>query len=142
MGVAAEVGEHVFGAGERRFAVDDPRPVAQRGEPLGEGDRRRQGGERAGEVQFAPSMGELQAGEKGAAEDLRQGTHGEQEAGRSRKPGGAVRRERSAGHNAVDVEALRVGLAPRMDDGGDAEGSAEVPGIAAEAEQRRAGRVK
>jgi hypothetical protein len=37
VGIAAEVGEYVLGPGEGRFAVDDPRRLAERGEPRGEG---------------------------------------------------------------------------------------------------------
>jgi hypothetical protein len=97
VGVAAEIGEHMVGPGEGRLTVDDPGVLAQRGEPRGKRRGRGERGQAAGEMQLAPVEGPPQAGEIAAAEDLRQGTDGEEEAGPSGHPARPVRRECAPG---------------------------------------------
>jgi hypothetical protein len=50
--VAAEIGEHLFGAGERSLGVDDPLRAAQQMDALGEWGGLGQIGERAGKAQL------------------------------------------------------------------------------------------
>jgi hypothetical protein len=130
VGVAAEVGEDVLGAREGGLAADDPGLLAQLAEPRGQGCQLREGGQAAGDVQVVPVEGALQAGEIPAAEDLREGTDREEEAGPSRNPA------RPAGHDAVHVHMLREGFSPRVEHGGHAHGATEMARIATEALQR------
>jgi hypothetical protein len=53
MGIAAEVGEHLLGAGERTFGIDDPLGGTQGAEALGKRARLGELGECAGETQLA-----------------------------------------------------------------------------------------
>jgi hypothetical protein len=50
-------------------------------------------------------------------------------------PPGPLRRERTTGDDAVQVNVLSERLPPRMKHGGHAEITAEVPGVAASAER-------
>jgi hypothetical protein len=77
-----------------------------------------------------------------AAEDLRQGADGKQEARPRRNPAPAFRREGAASDDAVDVEVLREGLPPGMQDGGHPHLTAEMPRVAAEAGERGGGGLK
>ena len=87
-------------------------------------------------MQLAPVEGPLQAGEIPAAKDRGQGADRKEEAGMGGNPARAVWRERAAGHDAVHMHVLRERLAPGVEDGGHAELPAQVPGIAAEAQER------
>jgi hypothetical protein len=53
-----------------------------------------------------------------------------------------IPRERSARDDAVDVHVLGEGLAPGVEDGGDAEDSAEMARVAAEAQEGGDGGVE
>ncbi len=135
VGVTAKVGEDVVGPGEGRLAVDDPGGLAQFVEPRGERRGVRESGQAAGQVQGPAVEGLPQAGEIAATEDLGQGADGKQEAAPRGNPVRAVRGERAAGHDAVNVDVLGERLPPGVEHGGDAEVTAEVPGIAAEPRQ-------
>jgi hypothetical protein len=87
-------------------------------------------------MQLAPVEGLLQAGEIAAPEDLRQGADGKEKARARGDPAGAVRGQRAASDDAVDMEVLGEGLAPGVEHGGDAELAAEVARIPAKAEER------
>jgi len=134
--VAAEVGEHVFGPGEGGLAVDDPGLGAEGLEPGGECRGLGQGGQAPGELQSALVEGPPQTGEIAAAEDLRQGANGEQEVGVRGNPTGAIPGEGAPGDDAVDMNVLGEGLPPGVEDSGDAEVAAEMPGVAPEAQER------
>ena len=142
MGVATEVGEHVLGPGEGRLTVDDPGLGAEFLEPGGKRRRLGEGSQAPGEMQSAPVEGPPQAGETPAAEDLRQGADGEEEGGPGGNPARAVPGERSARDDAVDVHVLGEGLAPGVEDGGDAEVTAEMARVAAEAQEGGGGGVE
>ena len=53
MGIAAEIGQHLIGSGERALGIDRPFDRTQRIETFGEGVGFGQGRECAGEVQLA-----------------------------------------------------------------------------------------
>jgi hypothetical protein len=103
---------------------------------------RSEGGEAACAVQFAAVEGALQTGEIAPAKDLGQGADREEKRGSGRNPARAVRRERAAGEDAVDVHVLRKILAPGVEHGGHAEVTAEVTRIASEAQERRCRTLK
>ena len=87
-------------------------------------------------MEFVPVERPPQSGEIAAAEDLRQGADGEEEAGPRRYPARAVRRQRAAGHDAVHVHVLGESLPPGVEHGGHAEVAPEVPRIAPEGHER------
>ena len=90
--------------------------------------------------ELAPIQALPQAVEELAAEDLGQRAHGEEEARVSRRdPAGAVRGQGASGHDAVEMEMEQEGLAPGVEDGRDAELSAQVLGIARRGLERLAG---
>ena len=135
MGVAAKIGEHVRGAGEGRFAVDDPGLPSELGQPGVEGGRIGEGREPAGEMQLVASEGLLQSAQVAAAKHLGEGADGEEETGVRGQPAGAVAGQRAPGDEAVDMDVLGEGLPPRMEDGGHADITPEMTGIAAEADE-------
>lgn len=61
MGVAAQIGEDLFGTAERRFGVDDPFDPLQSSQLGAEGGRVGQAGEIAEEAKLAGVEGVLQA---------------------------------------------------------------------------------
>src|SRR5712691_5211323 len=134
--VAPEVGEHVIRAGEGGLAVHDPGLLSQLGDPRAEGRRLSERGDPAGAMQGAAREGALQPRQIAAAEDLRQGADGEEEVGPRGNPPCPIPRQRAPGDDAVDVDVLRERLAPRVEDGGDAEVAAEMTRVAAEARER------
>ena len=79
MGVAREIGQDAFGAAEGRLGVDDEGAVAKRAQALGESGRLGERGEIAEETEFAAKESGFQVIEEQAAENLRQGSDGEQE---------------------------------------------------------------
>lgn len=112
MGVAAEVGEHLFRPAERWLGVDDPFEATDFGEHAGEGIRLCQMGEIAEEAQPARIMGHLQFLQKAAAKQARQHAHGQEEPRPARDPACAVGRDAPARHDAMQVgmvgESLRA----------------------------------
>src|SRR5713101_4189752 len=87
-------------------------------------------------MQVAPVEGLPQAGEIAAAEDLRQGADGEEEAGPRRNPPCPIPREPAPGDDTVHVDMLREGMAPGVEHGGHADVAAEMTGVAAKARER------
>jgi hypothetical protein len=123
VGVAGEVVEHLRRPGHGGLAVDDPVVASQASascrRELGVGDEPLLSGTR-------------EPVETLASEDLGEGPHGKEISLARRPPGGTVGRERTAGDEAVEVNVSGKGLAPGVEDGGDAEVSSEVLGILAE----------
>ena len=68
MGVAAEVVEDLFGAGEGPLGIDDPFGLAGRAQVLGEAAGVGEGLQPAGEVQLSGLEGVFQRREQDAAE--------------------------------------------------------------------------
>jgi hypothetical protein len=73
--------------------------------------------------------------EEQAAEEAAERAHREKEAGAAGDPAGAAGTEAAAGSGAVDVGMVEQVLAPGVEDGEEAEGGAEVFGVAADGEE-------
>ena len=140
VGVAAEIPQHALRPGKGALRLDDPGRRAELGEEGGEtpgvGERGRAG--REGER--ARVEGVLQAPEILRPEDERERLDRKQKGPPSANPAGAVGGQRAPGDETVHMEMLREGLTPRVQDGGDADGAAEVAGVAPEGEQGLGGR--
>ena len=126
MDVAAEIGNHLFRAGEWTLAVDDSLRAAQSakapGEPAGLGEI----SERAGEAQRAGCKRRPQPFEEQRAEPARQHPHRQEEPGPAGDPLGLVGRESSTRDNAVQVWMVLQRLPPGMQHGNGADLGAEV----------------
>ena len=66
--------------------------------------------------------------EEEAAEQARQHTHGQEEAGLAGDPAGSVRRQAAAGNDDVDVGMMGERRAPSMEDGGGADARPDASG--------------
>jgi hypothetical protein len=122
VGVAAEVAQHLLGAGEGRFAVDDS--VFASG--LAESSVRVDLGAR----QLAVFETRLEPVQQLGAEQPGQDAHREEEARPGRDSALAVRMEASTRDNAVDVRMEKQGLGLGVQNAGEADRGAEVLGIA------------
>src|SRR6266498_1414932 len=121
VGVARQIGEHLFWPPERRLGVDDPIGAPQIGEALGEGLRRGETSEIAEELQISGLEGGAQFGEEHAAEETCQGTDGQEEPRLAGHPALSIERGSAARYDAMDVGMMLECLPPGMEDG---EGSA------------------
>ena len=139
MGVAAEIGQHLLGAAERRLGIDDPVDAPQLVEPVGEGRGLGEAGEVAEEAQLAGVEGGLQVLEEQPAEQAREHAHRQEEAGPAGDPARAVEREAAARHDAMDVRMMVQVLAPGVEHGDDADLGAEMLGIGGDGAQRLGG---
>ena len=63
-------------------------------------------------------------------EEARQDPHRQEEALPAGDPANAIKRGAAAGHHAMDMRMMLEGLAPGVQDGGDANLGAEMPRIA------------
>jgi len=81
MGVAAQVLEHLLGAGEGAFSVHDPVRLAKLAEPLREGRGVGEGGGGSGEDELTGVKGAPEGVEVFAPEDLAEGADGGEKAG-------------------------------------------------------------
>ncbi len=92
MGVAAEIGQHLFGATERRLGIDDPFDAPELVEPGGEGRGLGHTGEFAEEAQLAGLECILQVLQEQATKQSREHAHGQEETGAASDPAPAVER--------------------------------------------------
>ena len=139
VGVAPEVLEHLLGTGEGGLGVDHPVLLAEGSEPRGEGAR---GGEHVGESERPRSRGTIEGLEVLGAEDHGERPNGEEEPGLGRNPPGAVGRQGAPGDDAVQMDVLGEGLAPRVEDRGHPQVPAEMAGIVGEGAEGGRGREK
>ena len=142
VGVAPEVLEHVFGAGEGALRLHDPVDRAQPTEEAGEGTTIDQWGGATREGELAVLVRTLHAGEILGPKDGRQRADGKQKRRSPADPPRALRRQGTTGDQAVQMQVLRERLSPRVQDGGDSDRAAEMPRIASEGEQRVGGRAE
>jgi hypothetical protein len=85
----------------------------------------------SGEAEALRVEGLLQLVKQPAPEEAREHAHGEEEAGATRDPLRAVRREAPTGHDAVQMEMVDQRLSPGVQHGEDADRRTEMGGSAA-----------
>ena len=86
MDLAAEIGQHLFGATERRLGIDDPFDAPELVEPSSEGRGLGHTGEFAEEAQLAALECILQVLQEQAAKQSREHAHGQEETGAASDP--------------------------------------------------------
>src|SRR5215510_15550163 len=106
MGVAAEIGQHLFGASERWLGVDYPVEALEFAQATCEGLRFGKIGEIGEEPQLAGPEGVLQLLQEQSAEQRREDAHRQEEAGAASDPAGAVKRGPTTRHDAVDMRVV------------------------------------
>ena len=114
MGIAAEILEHIFGAAEGRFGVDDPIFPEQRSEPGSEDFGLREQSQIAGKMKLATLKGRLESGDELAAKHTAEYLDGEKEARTGSNPARVIEREPAGGNNTVDMGMKLEFLVPGM----------------------------
>ena len=112
MGVAAEIAEHLLGAGERRLGVDDPVDAGQVIEASSEGGGIGERAEFPGEAQPAAGEGGAQPAHEHVAEAPGEHAHRQEEAEWTGDPACLVRCDAATGDDAVQVGMMVQRLAP------------------------------
>jgi len=134
--VASQVGEHMIRTAERGLRVDDPVWRAQRREEV---RKRRGAGQRdgaAGEGELVRDVGAPEAVEALGAKHHRERPNGKEKRRAAGNPSGPVRAEGAAGHHAMQMDMLRQGLPPRVENRRDADRATEMARIASKGQQR------
>ena len=139
MRVAAEIGERLARAAERRLGVDHPIDAAQFGETRFESIGIGEAGERTGEAQPAGFMGVLQVAQEQPAEQARENPHRKEESGAAGDPARAIERGAAAGRDAMDMRVMSESLAPGVEHCGDADAGAKMVEIGGDRDQRLGG---
>ena len=132
MGVTAEILEHIVGAAEGWFGVDDPVFSEQRSEPGSEDLRLREQSQIAGEVQLVTLKSGLESGDELAAKHASEYLDGEKEARLRSNPAGVIKRESAGGDNAMDMRMKLELLVPGMQHAEEADLSPEMGRVASE----------
>lgn len=114
MGVAAEIGQHLFGSGKWRLGIDHPVDATCCFKGSIEGDRIGQTGDVAEELKLAQVVGLLQLFKKQSAEQPRQNPHRQEEFWPAGNPAGLIGRQSAARHDAMDMRVVVQVLAPGM----------------------------
>jgi len=118
VGVARQIGEHLLRAAKRRLAVDHPSFTVQHVE-----------GRQVGGGQLSALGRRLDRREDFASKELSQDSYRKKEIRSAPDPPVTVDRESAARHDAVQVGMQGQLLAPGMEDGQDADASAQVLGV-------------
>jgi hypothetical protein len=135
VGVARQIGEHRFGAGEGALGIDHPLARAQRCEPCLERRRRAQAGLLAEELQLPVTLGGAELRAEQAAEQPREDPHGEEEAARAGNPAFAIQGDPAPGHDAMHMGVMGQGRAPGVQHQGHADTRPQVLGVGGDGEQ-------
>ena len=106
MGIAAEIGERLARAAERRLGVDHPIDAAQFGETCVEDAGVGEAGEVTGEAQPAGFEGVLQVAQEQPPEQPGKDADGQKEAGSAGDPVHAIERRAATGHDAMDMRVM------------------------------------
>ena len=136
VGVATEIGQHLLRPAERRLCIDDPFDAPQVAEATSEAGRFGEVGEIAEQAELASVEGGAQLVEEQPAEQPREDADRQEEAGPAGDPAGAVGRQATAGHDAMDMRMMLQGLAPGVEHGDQADLGAEVLRVASDPGQR------
>jgi hypothetical protein len=136
VGVAAEIGQHMFGRSEGRLGINDPALGPQRPERGGEGRRAVQRAECAEEAQPPLRVGCLEPLQEQPPEQAGEHMDGKEEVRAAGYPALAIARQRAAGNQAMDMRMVGEGLPPCMKDGDEAKLAAEMLGIGGDGLER------
>ena len=136
MGVATEIGQHLFGPAERRLRIDHPFDAPQVAEATSEAGRFGEVGEIAAEAELAGVEGGAQLVEEQPAEQPREDADRQEEAGPAGDPAGAVGRWSTARHDAMDMRVMLQGLTPGVEHSDKTDLGAEVLPVASDPAQR------
>jgi len=135
MGIAAQILEHILGATEGWFGVDDPMFAEERTQPgseeLGMGERCKF----SGQVQLTAFEGRLQAGDELTAKHAPEHLDGEKEARAGSNPAGVIAGESAGGHHAMDMRMKLELLVPCVQHAEEADLGSEMGGIARHLQQ-------
>src|SRR6266513_2278472 len=129
VGVAAEILEHILGAGEGWLGVDHPVFAKQRSQPGGEEFGLREERQIPGKVQLAKLKGGLETVDELAAKHPPEHGNGEKEARVRSNPTGVIEREPTRGDDTVDVGMNLEFLVPGMQHAEEADLSPEMCGV-------------
>ncbi len=135
MGVAAEILEHIVGAAEGRFGVDDPVFSEQRSEPgredLGLCEQR----QIAGKVQLAMLKGRLKSGDELAAKHTSEYLDGEEEVRTGSDTASVIEGEPTGRDDTVDMGMKLELLVPGVEHAEEADLGPEMSGVASDLEK-------
>ena len=142
-GRAAQVRDHLLGRGKGWLGIDDPGVLLQRGDEAGKSLGVGQGSRGTREAQDLLGVGPLEAREILAAQDLGQAFDWEEEVAALRgNPARAVWDQGATGDDPVDVDVVLERLPPGMEHQGQADLTAEPPGITAKGLQGGGGALE
>jgi hypothetical protein len=136
VGIAAEIGQHLGGSAEGRLGKDDPFELAQFAQPAIEGRSLGETGKIAEEAEIAGCEGGAELIEEQPAEEAREYTHRQEEAGSAADPARSIRRRAAARHDAMNMGMMLQGLAPSVKHGDQANLRTEVPGVGGDRSER------
>src|SRR6266851_20285 len=136
MGVAGEIGEHLFGAAERSLGMDDPGNGPQRSQAGGEQGWLAQARQTVEKPELARIERRLEAGQEKPAIEPRQHLHRQKEPRLAADPAGPVGRGPATRHEAVHMGMMMQVLSPGVQDRHQPDLGAEVLGIGGDDAQR------
>jgi hypothetical protein len=134
MGVAAQVLEHILGAAEGWFGVDDPIFAEERSQPGSEVLGLREPSQIAGKMKLTILKGRLETGDELTAKHTPEYLDGEKEAREGSNPAGVIERESAGGDHAMDMRMKLELLVPGVQHAEEADLSPEMSGVASDFE--------
>jgi hypothetical protein len=135
MGVTTQILEHILGATEGWFGVNDPVFSEQWSQPGSEDLRLCEQSQIAGKMKLAVLRGRLKAGDELTAKHTPEHLNGEKEARTRSNPAGVIERESASGNNAVDMRMKLELLVPGVKHSEEADLSSEMSGVASDFEK-------
>ncbi len=135
MGVAAQVLEHIVGAAEGWFGVNDPVFSEQWPEPGSEDLGLREQSQIAGKVQLAMLKGRLESGDKLTAKHTSEYLDGEKEVRTGSDPAGVIEGEPTGRDDTVDMGMNLEFLVPGVEHAEEADLGPEMSGVARDLEK-------
>jgi hypothetical protein len=135
MGVSAEILEHIVGAAEGWFGVDDPVFSEQRSEPGSEDLGLREQSQIAGQMKLTILKGGLESGDELAAKHTPEYLDGEKEARAGSDPASVIERESAGRDDTVYVGMKLEFLVPGVEHAEEADLGTEMSWVASDLEK-------
>jgi len=129
MGVTAQILEHMLGAAEGWFGVDNPVLSEQGPQPGSEDLRLREQRQIPGKMKLAMLKGRLETGHKLTAKKATQHRNGKKEVSAGSDPVGVIERESAGGDDTVDMGMKPELLVPGMEHAEEPDFGAEMSGV-------------